>query len=72
MAVMDEETLRYFLRTEGLWEKIEALPEGPEQDELVLLLKRADKAWNAGDSERAWQLIGEIEKFLARVRPTRA
>jgi len=69
---MDEETLEYFLRTEELWEKIEALPEGPEQDELILLLKRADKAWNAGDSERAWQLVGEIEKVLARVRPTRA
>ena len=61
---MDEETLRYFLRREGLWEKIEALPEGREKDELILLLKRADKAWNAGDSERAWALVGEIEKRL--------
>ena len=69
---MDEETLEYFQRAEEAWEKIEALPEGPEQDELILLLKRADKAWNAGDAGTAWRLLGEIEKILARVRSTRA
>jgi len=63
---VDEETLRYFLRHEGVWEKIEALPEGKEKDELILLLKRADKAWNAGDREKAWQKLGEIEKRLGR------
>jgi len=70
--MIDENELKYFLRTEELWGKIEALPEGPEQDELILLLKRADKAWNAGDEERAWALVREIEKVLARVRSTRA
>ena len=63
---------RYFLKAEELWEKIEELPDGPEQDHLILLLKRANKAWNAGDQERAWELLEEIEKELARVRPTRA
>ena len=61
---MDEETLRYFLRREEVWDRIEALPEGKEKDELILLLKRADKAWNAGDSERAWALVREIVKRL--------
>ena len=67
-----EESMKYFLERESLWEKIEELPGGPEQDHLILLLKRADKAWNAGDQERAWELLEEIEKELARVRPTRA
>ena len=65
MAVIDEETLRYFEKAEEVWDRIEALPEGKEKDELILLLKRADKAWNAGNSRRAWQLIEEIEKRLA-------